>query len=289
MIEQQPSRTAFAAAGHRAAHQVFEDGKMFSDPLALRILGLDVDTVKREMSDPARRGMRLFIAARTRFAEMKLAEAISQRGVSQLVVLGAGLDTFAYRSPLASKLAMFEVDFPATQAWKRRRLDETGISAPGNLVYAPVDFERDDLVMQLQAAGFDPSRCSYFLWLGVVPYLTRGAIMATLGAVGGLPGGAEIAFDYSNPVRDDEMSDQQRAARDALMARVAAVGEPFLSFFETPDLHAELEARGLGAITDFGPREIVEVLTLPFVPPANPVALERIPARGGHLLHAATA
>lgn len=261
---------------------------MFSDPLALRILGLDADTVKREMGDPAQRGMRLFIAARTRFAEMKLAEAVAQRGVSQLVVLGAGLDTFAYRSPLASKLDMFEVDFPATQAWKRRRLDETGITAPGNLVYAPVDFERDDLIPQLQLSGFDPAQRSYFLWLGVVPYLTRGAIMATLDAVGGLQGGAEIAFDYSNPVRDDEMSDQQRAARDALRARVAAVGEPFLSFFETSDLHAELRARGLGAITDFGPREIIEVLTLPFVPPANPVVLENIPARGGHLLHAAT-
>lgn len=261
---------------------------MFSDPLALRILGLDADTVKREMADPARRGMRLFIAARTRFAEMKLAEAIAQRGVSQLVVLGAGLDTFAYRSPLADRLAMFEVDFPATQAWKKRRLQEAGITAPGNLVYAPVDFERDDLVAQLTAAGFDPARRSYFLWLGVVPYLTREAIMATLGAIGALPGGTEIAFDYSNPVLDGDLTPEQRAARDALKARVASVGEPFLSFFETDELHADLTARGLPAITDFGPREIIEILTLPFVPPASPVVLETIPRRGGHVLHAAS-
>lgn len=289
MIEQQPSRTAFAAAAHRAAHQVFEEGRMFSDPLALRILGLDVETVKQEMADPSRRGMRLFIAARTRFAEMKLAEAIAQRGVSQLVVLGAGLDTFAYRSPLAGKLAMFEVDFPATQAWKKRRLEETGIAAPGNLVYAPVDFERDDLVTQIEAAGFDPMKRSYFLWLGVVPYLTREAIMATLAAVGGLPGGAEIAFDYANPMLDGELTPEQRAAREAMRARVASVGEPFLSFFETDELHAELIARGLIAITDFGPRAIMEELTLPFVPPASPAVLQSIPARGGHLFHAATA
>lgn len=289
MIEQQPSRTAFAAASHRAAHQVFEAGRMFSDPLALRILGLDAETVKQEMADPARRGMRLFIAARTRFAEMKLAEAIEQRGVSQLVVLGAGLDTFAYRSPLAGRLAMFEVDFPATQAWKKRRLEEAGIVAPANLVYAPVNFETDDLVEQLKAAGFDPAKRSYFLWLGVVPYLTREAIMATLRAVGVLPGGAEIAFDYSNPMLDTDLNTEQRAARVALLARVASVGEPFLSFFETEDLHAELRRRGLVAITDLGPRAIIEELTLPFVPPANPIVLQNIPVRGGHLLHAATA
>ncbi|MEQ1783456.1 MAG: SAM-dependent methyltransferase [Hyphomonadaceae bacterium] len=288
MIEQQPSRTAVAAAALRAAHQVLEGGKIFADPLAMQILGLDADTVRREISDPLRRGIRLFIAARTRFAETKLAEAIAQRGVSQLVVLGAGLDTFAYRSPLASKLTMFEVDFPATQAWKKRRLEETGITPPANLVYAPVNFETDDLVGQLEAAGFDPAKRSYFLWLGVVPYLTRKAIMATLGAVGALPGGTEIAFDYSNPILEGQMTEEERAARNAMVARVASVGEPFLSFFETAELHAELAARGLGAITDFGPGEIIEVLTLPFVPPANPLAAQNIPARGGHLLHAAT-
>ncbi len=261
---------------------------MFTDPLAMQILGLDAETVQREMGDPARRGMRLFIAARTRLAEMKLAEAIAQRGVSQLAVLGAGLDTFAYRSPLAGSLAMLEVDFPATQARRKLRLDETGITAPANLVHASVNFETDNLVGKMEAAGFDPARRSHFLWLGVVPYLTREAIMATAGAVGGLPGGAVIAFDYSNPMVDDEMTEQQRAARDVPPARVAAVGEPFLAFFETGELYAELTARGLGAITDFGPREISEVLTLPFVPPANPVMLQNIPTRGGHLLHAAT-
>lgn len=254
----------------------------------MQILGFDAETVRREMGDPARRAMRLFIAARTRFAEMKLAEAIAQRGVLQLVVLGAGLDTFAYRSPLAGQLSIFEVDFPATQAWKQRRLQETGIAAPGNLTYAPVNFETDDLIERLEATGFDRKQRSYFLWLGVVPYLTREAIMATLTAVGGLSGGAEIAFDYSNPSREEEMNAEQQAAREAFLARVASVGEPILSYFETSELHTEIAARGLGEITDFGPRDIIEVLTLPFVPPANPVVLENIPARGGHVVHAAT-
>ena len=288
MIEQQPSRTAFAAATHRAAHQVFEAGRIFSDPLALTILGLDEATVRRDMGDGAGRRMRLFIAARTRFAEEKLAEGMAQRGVSQLVVLGAGLDTFAYRSALAARLAMFEVDFPATQAWKQRRLRETGINPAANLRYAPVDFERDNLVDRLAEAGFDPARRSYFLWLGVVPYLTREAIMATLAAVGALPGGAEIAFDYSNPVEDRALTAEQRAVRDALAARVAAAGEPFLSFFETAELHAELRARGFAAITDLGPRAVIADLVQPHAAPANPEAVRAIPERGGHLLHAAT-
>src|SRR5271168_4936107 len=122
-----PSRTALAAASHRAAHQILEKGSILSDPLAVRIIGLDAATIAREAEEqPSRRAMRMFIAVRTRFAEDALAAAV-ERGVKQLVVLGAGLDTFAYRSPLRDRLRIFEVDHPATQAWKRRQLTETGI------------------------------------------------------------------------------------------------------------------------------------------------------------------
>ena len=103
----QPSRTARAAATHRAVHQILEQGRIFADPLALRILGEDGEALAREADGvPLRRGMRLFIAARTRFAEDALARAIGQ-GVSQLVVLGAGLDTYAYRSAPHQGLRIF--------------------------------------------------------------------------------------------------------------------------------------------------------------------------------------
>src|ERR1700761_7725292 len=125
----QPSRTALSAAAHRAAHQVAEAGRIFSDPLALKILGPQADAIVAQMTtDPSRRGMRLFIAARTRFAEDALAAAVA-RGVRQLVVLGAGLDTFAYRNPHeAASLVVFEVDHPATQGWKRARLADAGLT-----------------------------------------------------------------------------------------------------------------------------------------------------------------
>jgi methyltransferase (TIGR00027 family) len=100
MLQGQPSRTALGAATHRAAHQILEHGLIFNDPLALRILGIDAETVARQAAErPSSRRMRIFIAVRTRFAEDALAAAV-EHGVSQLVVLGAGLDTYAYRTAL---------------------------------------------------------------------------------------------------------------------------------------------------------------------------------------------
>jgi methyltransferase (TIGR00027 family) len=141
----QPSRTALAAATHRAAHQVLEQGRIFSDPLALRILGQNAETIAREAQEhPSRTRMRLFIAVRTRFAEDALVAAVG-RGARQLVVLGAGLDTYAYRGPFRDRISIFEVDHPATQAWKRQQLDAAGISPPESLTFAPIDFERQTI------------------------------------------------------------------------------------------------------------------------------------------------
>src|SRR5579864_6881553 len=137
------SRTAMAAATHRAAHQILEHGRIFSDPLAVAILGVDRDDIVRHARQtPSSRRMRLFISIRTRFAEDALAAAYGQ-GVRQLVVLGAGLDTYAYRRALPNGLRVFEVDHPATQAFKRERLEAAQIEMPSALSYVPVDFERD--------------------------------------------------------------------------------------------------------------------------------------------------
>src|SRR5580698_3090474 len=140
----QPSRTAFAAAVHRAVHQVLENGAIFADPLALRIVAPDSEDAEALVRDaeqhPQRCAMRIFIAARTRFAEDALVAAVAG-GAAQLVVLGAGLDTYAYRGAMLDRLRIFEVDHPATQAWKRQRLAETAIPMPPALTFAPVDFE----------------------------------------------------------------------------------------------------------------------------------------------------
>src|SRR5436305_911210 len=194
----QPSRTALGAAGLRAAHQLLDGAAIFKDPLALRILGADADGLVRDAeteTDPLRQRLRWFIAARSRIAEDALAAAV-KRGARQLVVLGAGLDTTAYRALPSQDLRMFEVDHPATQAWKRERLVEAGIQLPASLTFVPVDFERATLPEGLGASGFDPAQPTFFTWLGVVPYLTDEAIFSTLGFIAGLPGRAEVVFDY---------------------------------------------------------------------------------------------
>jgi len=280
MLEQEPSRTAWMAATHRAAHQVLERGLIFSDPLALRILGQDAESVAKDaLAHPERRGMRVFIAARAHLAESALAAGVEQRDVSQLVVLGAGLDTFAYRNPLADRLRVFEVDHPATQAWKRRRLDEAGIAVPDDVVHAPVDFEREALLDGLAAAGLDPTRRTFFMWLGVIPYLTPEAVRATLAAIGSLPGGAEVAFDYADPPA--ALSDEARAAHQARSERVAALGEPWLSYFEPPALRETLTGLGFAEIEDLGPKGLAER----YWPGAGRAA----PERGGHVVLARTA
>lgn len=279
MLERQPSRTAFAAAAHRAAHQVLERGAIFADPLALAILGQDAETVAQDARDhPERRGMRFFIAARSNLAETWLAESVAERGVSQVVVLGAGLDTFAYRHPLAPRLKVFEVDHPETQAWKRRRLAEAGVTAPSSLSFAPVDFERDQLLAGLAGAGFDAQARAIFVWLGVVPYLTETAIRATLATIAALPGGGEVVFDYADP--PEALSPEDRARHALRAERVAAMGEPWLSYFEPPSLKALLLELGFTAVEDLGPQDLVERY--------RPGAAQVAPRRGGHVVFART-
>jgi methyltransferase (TIGR00027 family) len=276
MQPEQPSRTALGAAAHRAVHQVLERGRIFADPLAVRILGADVEAAVRDAkNDPSRRRLRLFIAVRARFAEDALTAAVAD-GVRQLVVLGAGLDTYAYRSAFGESLRVFEVDHPATQAWKRQRLAEAAIPVPPTLTFAPVDFERETLADGLSVAGFDPAQQTFFTWLGVVPYLTERAFFSTLGFIASLSGGAHVVFDYSNPHASDDCA----ADREALAARVASVGEAFKSYYETGALHAKLMAAGFCKIEDLGPALIRERF---FANRGGPS-----PDRGAHIMHAAT-
>jgi methyltransferase (TIGR00027 family) len=257
MQEGQFSRTALGAAGHRAAHQLLESGRIFADPLALRILGPDADAaIAAANENPGRRGLRLFIAVRSRFAEEAAGQAI-RRGVRQIVVLGAGLDTFAYRVEPIDGLRVYEVDHPATQGEKRRRLAAAGIVAAPHVVFAACDFERASFVDALAASGFDAAAPAFFLWLGVTPYLSQQAIVSTFAAIAALPGGAEAAFDYANPSERIE-SAAARAAHEELSRKVAEAGEPLRTFFDTPTLHALLEELGFAILEDLGPAEIAE-------------------------------
>ena len=274
----QPSRTAFAAAAHRAAHQLLEDGRVFADPLAMVLLGAPASNLTGEAAhQPAARGMRLFIAARSRFAEESLATAVA-RGVRQYVVLGAGLDTFAHRNPFeALGLRVFEVDYPATQAWKRRRLADAGLISPVSLTFAPVDFERQTLAEGLAAAGFDAAAPAFFSWLGVAVYLTRTAIRETLAFIAGLRGGGEVVFDYGEPVSNFPAG-RLRSLQLSRAQRAASMGEPWITRFDPPELETMLREHGFDELEDLGPAQIGRRF----------LGVERREGPGGHLMRART-
>lgn len=280
MNERQPSRTALGAAGYRAAHQLLEGGKVFSDPLARTILGDGADAIIVGLSaNPAHKGMRIFMAARSRFAEDCLGVAVS-RGVRQAVVLGAGFDTFALRNPYSNLgLRVFEVDHPATQAWKRKRLSEVGLAIPASLTFASIDFESDDLGHGLRDAGFDPDRPGFFIWLGVVPYLGRASIAATLRYIASVPE-SEVVFDYSEPL--ENYPPERRAEIAALGAYAAEIGEPWLSHFDPGEIAQELRGYGFGDLEDLGVSQMaIRYLGAPAdTPDSGP---------GGHVIRAARA
>ncbi len=237
------SKTAHRVAVRRAAHQLLDQPRVLDDPLALRIIGAEAENELR--SNPKEdhafsRAFRAFMAARSRFAEDELALAVAQ-GVRQYVVLGAGLDTFAYRNP-HSGLRVFEVDHPATQAWKRERLEAAGIAIPTSLTFAPIDFERRTLADGLGQSGFNGNAAAFFSWLGVTPYLTREACLVTLSFIAKMPVGSGVVFDFA--VDPALLNLGQRMALKALSKRVAAVGEPFQLFFDPEKLQGEMKGMG---------------------------------------------
>jgi methyltransferase (TIGR00027 family) len=230
------SQTALRVAIRRAAHQLMEQPRILDDPIVVRLIGTERPRDLERAMHKVARDFRLFMAARSRYAEDQLAAAV-QGGVSQYVVLGAGLDTFAYRNPFPA-LQVFEVDFPATQIWKRARLDEAEIALPPNLTFVPLDFEHKTLASGLAEAGFDAGKPAFFGWLGVAPYLTLDAFRATLETIARLPAGSGVSFDYA--FSPETLSPQRRRVFDALAARLAAAGEPFRLFFTPEQLEQEL-------------------------------------------------
>lgn len=257
MIAAQPSRTALRVALRRAAHQV-HDAKplVFDDPLAVRILGPEyaeeIDRTPDKVKRPFSAGLRAFMVGRARLAEDTLAAAVRNpqsagQNARQYLVLGAGLDTFACRNPYAG-VRVFEVDHPATQAWKLQMLARAGIAPPPSAAFVAVDFERDSLRARLKAAGFDECIPTVTAWLGVVPYLTPEAFRATMRLLARFHAGSEVVFDYSQP--REALSSIEQMMLDSLSARVAMAGEPFQLFFTPDQLAEELDWLGLRVVED---------------------------------------
>jgi methyltransferase (TIGR00027 family) len=242
-----PSRTAQRVAVRRAAHQLIDRPLIFEDPFALKIIGPDAAAATEAKAEGSiSSAFRAFMAVRSRYSEDELAHAVA-RGVRQYVVLGAGLDTFAWRNPFAG-LRVFEVDYPATQHWKRQRVANVEMGVPESLTFAPVDFESQTLAEGLAAAGFRADQPAYFSWLGVTMYLTREAFESTLRFIGALPAISGVTFDYA--VERDELGFFEKLALDHLGKKVAAIGEPFQLFFRPPDLAETMRRLGFRDLED---------------------------------------
>jgi methyltransferase (TIGR00027 family) len=254
----------------RAAHLLWDDPpKIFEDTLALRLSGCETESALKVRLDQfdaeiarstsldfariSRRSLTAMVVMRSRYVEDELDEAVA-KGVRQYVILGAGLDSFAYRrSELAEVLRVFEVDHPATQAWKRTRLRAAGIKSPPNLSAVPVDFEKESLIDNLQRNGYRKDAPGFFSWLGVTMYLTPEAIFATLRAIAGLARGTEIIFEYN--AANELLDEETQKILAAVMAATAARGEPMRSFFEPPRLAQQVRELGFAGVSDFGPEE----------------------------------
>jgi len=258
MHEARASRTAQRVAIRRAAHQLLDKPTVFDDPLAVSIVGAQATSELRKKisTDENRfaRGLRAIMAARSRYAEDQLAEAVA-RGVRQYVVLGAGLDTFAYRNCFRDQgLHVFEVDHPATQAWKRERLLSAQIAEPSELSFVPVNFEQQSLGQELHKSGFRSDEPAFFSWLGVVFYLTHDAFTSAIEFIRSLPAGTGLVLDYA--VEPSSLKFMERLVFEAVKRSVAAAGEPFRLFFEPRKIRAQLKDAGFKDIEDLGREEI---------------------------------
>jgi methyltransferase (TIGR00027 family) len=249
-----------SAAASRAAHLLVDtEPFIFEDRMAGRLLDEQGEAMipyhRASGSHPVLAGTRLAVTTRSRYSEEHLAAAVA-RGIDQYVILGAGLDSFAYRSPLATRLRVFELDAPPTQEWKRERLASAGIAALGDVTFVPIDFRTEPVIDRLTAAGFSAARPAFVSWLGVSFYLDEQDIRKTLGALGTLARRSELVMDY---VLTPELRDADGEIYAGFAKPVSAQsGEPWLSEF-TPERMAELLAdAGFNVVEQRGQRSAID-------------------------------
>jgi methyltransferase (TIGR00027 family) len=239
-VQGKASRTALSVAKRRATHQLVDRPLVFEDPLAVRIVG--VTGLLESTSSRRSAGFRAWMAVRSRYAEDRLAAAYA-RGVRQFVILGAGLDTFGYRNPWPD-LRVFEVDHPATQAWKMELLESAGIAIPASVSHVAIDFD----IQELTIPGLSVGEPVFFSWLGVTPYLTREGFDSTIRFIAAQGAGSEVVFDYA--ILPSLMNAHQLAVMEGLSQKVEQIGEPFRLFFDPGALAVDLRAAGFAEIED---------------------------------------
>jgi methyltransferase (TIGR00027 family) len=273
------SKTAMGTAFMRAYHAAHVPSPIFNDFLAHgllteeeRLAGEERHLKAFQLFDPAQAalypdparalaywmqtaGAPAIVLARARYAEDILEQAVEQGG-TQYVILGAGMDTFAWRRPdLVAHLQVFEIDHPATQAHKRQRLRAMGLQPPARHHFLPLDFNEGNLEITLRGSAYDPQVLTIFSWLGVTYYLPRSVILATWRAISEMaPAGSGVIFDYL----DADAFIPARVSRrvQIMMEIVSRVGEPMITGFAPATLAADLTRQGLSLHENLSPADI---------------------------------
>jgi methyltransferase (TIGR00027 family) len=244
-------------ADERAAHQMLDHPKIFEDPLALRIIGAEGKSRLRlslaQLQKPEACAFRAAVMVRNRYAEDELAQSI-HRGVRQYVILGAGLDTFAYRNPFPL-LRVFEVDHPATQAWKRSCLEKAAIPIPASVTYVSVDFERQMIIDALRQSGFKSDELTFVSFIGVVRYLSRETFISVLTSiVSSMRAGSEVIFDFAPPPSQLE---RLRELADEIIVNWGSKKNGFRpTYLDPAPLIRDLKRIGFAEVQLFAPKEL---------------------------------
>ena len=258
-IEGGPGYTATLAAVGRAIHAE-SDRPLVADHLALALAGEAGATLlaqlRNQLPEASRQTFGLAFAVRTRFVEDAVEVAI-QEGVAQYVILGAGLDSFAYRRvDLVGRLSVFEVDRAAAQAWKRRCLADLGVTIPPTVRYIPIDHETDELLKGLLDAGFDLAAPAIVSAIALTQYLALPAVERILQLVASLAAGSRLVITYVVPAA--ELSEMAAAGLAWTMSQAEERSEPFLSLFRPDDFDRLLLGSGFARVDQVGPAQLVQ-------------------------------
>jgi methyltransferase (TIGR00027 family) len=275
-VESGPGHTATLAAVGRAIHAESER-PLVADHFALGLAGEAGSTLMAQLTsqlpEASRQSFGLAFAIRTRFVEDAV-EAAIEDGIGQYVILGAGLDSFAYRRPdLSERLKIFEVDRAASQAWKRSRLEKMDIAILASVAFVPLDHETDDLHRGLVGAGFDLAAPAIVSAIALTQYLAQPAIGRILELVASFPPGSRLVVTYVVPA--GELSQMAAAGLAWTMSQAAERGEPFLSLFRSGEFDELLRRSGFSRVEDAGPRELLQMY-LADRPDAQLTGIERL-------------
>ena len=257
--------TAEATAAMRAAHSLFHQPVVFNDPYALQLTSPTLRWIfqnrffqwllTQKFISGSLRPITAQVVSRSQYTEEKFEQAVS-KGISQYVIIGAGFDSFCLRRPdFSVNLQIYEIDHPATQQIKQKRLGKILNSSLEGVEFLAVDLEKQTVPEALSDSSFLKDKRAFFSWLGTIPYLSEDAVFTVLCDLASFAAkGSEIVFDYSIPVEMWPFEERQALGR--IMRLIGRRGEPIKSFFKPDAFSDEISRLGYKILENISPAEI---------------------------------